>query len=89
MNLLRATGHYNGVMTRWMTATQLKATILATLDEVAGGDDVAITKHGRPVARLVPMTGSSALRGKFAGVATTAAADEAELFSAGAAWSIE
>ncbi len=33
-----------------MTATEVKAKILALLDEVASGDEVEITKHGRVVA---------------------------------------
>jgi prevent-host-death family protein len=40
-------------MTRTLTATEVKATILALLDDVAAGDEVEITKHGRVVARLV------------------------------------
>lgn len=68
-----------------MTATEVKARILALLDEVAAGDEVEITKHGRLVARLVPATGPHALRGRLAGVARSAAADE-ELFSTGESW---
>lgn len=38
-----------------MTATEFKATCLAVLDRVgATGEEVLITKHGRPVARVVP-----------------------------------
>ena len=37
-----------------LTATEVKATILALLDDVAAGDEVEITKHGRVVAQLVP-----------------------------------
>jgi prevent-host-death family protein len=74
-------------MTTQMTATEVKAKLLAVLDAVAAGDEVEITKHGRTVARLVPATGPSALRGKLAGVAMSAADDE-ELFSTGAAWDL-
>jgi prevent-host-death family protein len=74
-------------MTTQMTATEVKAKLLAVLDAVAAGDEVEITKHGRTVARLVPATGPSALRGKLAGVAMSAAYDE-ELFSTGAAWDL-
>ena len=72
-------------MTRKLTATEAKAKILAVLDEVAAGEEVEITKHGRTVARLVPATGSRALKGSLAGVAMTAASDE-DLFSTGTAW---
>lgn len=70
-----------------MTATELKAKILAVLDDVAGGDEVEITKHGRTVARLVPAHGAQSLKGRFAGVAMSAADDE-NLFSTGADWNL-
>jgi prevent-host-death family protein len=68
-----------------MTATEVKAKILALLDEVADGAEVEITKHGRVVARLVPANGPHALRGRLAGVARTAGSEE-ELFGTGEAW---
>ncbi len=71
-----------------MTATEVKAKILALLDEVAAGEEVEITKHGRTVARLVPATGPNALRGRFRGVAMSAADDE-DLFATGASWDVE
>lgn len=74
-------------MVRQMTATEVKAKILSLLDEVANGDEVEITKHGRTVARLVPATGPHALRGKLAGVAVSAADDD-ELFSTGVSWDL-
>ncbi|MGD8330470.1 MAG: type II toxin-antitoxin system prevent-host-death family antitoxin [Acidobacteriota bacterium] len=70
-----------------MTATEVKAKILALLDEVAGGEEIEITKHGRLVARLVPAAGPAALGGKLAGVAMSAADDE-ELFSTGVRWEL-
>jgi prevent-host-death family protein len=70
-----------------MTATEAKAKILALLDEVAAGDEVEITKHGRVVARLVPAAGPHALRGRFMGVAMTAASDE-DLFTTGSVWEL-
>ncbi len=74
-------------MTRRLTATEAKAKILALLDEVAAGDEVEITKHGRTVARLVQAAGPHALKGSLAGVAMTAARDE-ELFTTGAPWDL-
>jgi prevent-host-death family protein len=74
-------------MTRQMTATQVKAGILALLDEVADGESIEITKHGRTVARLVPAHGPHALAGRFAGVASTAS-DEEALFRTGAEWEL-
>jgi prevent-host-death family protein len=74
-------------MAKKVTATEAKAKILALLDEVAAGDEVEITKHGRTVARLVPATGSHALKGSLTGVAMTAAQDE-DLFTTGEAWEL-
>ncbi len=72
-------------MTRQLTATEAKATLLALLDEVAAGDQVEITKHGHTVARLVPATGPHSLKGRLTGVSRTACTDP-ELFSTGEKW---
>ncbi|MGH3926500.1 MAG: type II toxin-antitoxin system Phd/YefM family antitoxin [Pseudonocardiaceae bacterium] len=74
-------------MSKRLTATEAKAKILSLLDEVAAGDEVEITKHGRTVARLVPATGPHALNGSLTGVAMTAAEDE-DLFTTGEAWEL-
>ncbi len=72
-------------MVRKVTATAAKAGILALLDDVAAGEEIEITKHGRIVARLVPATGPHALRGRFAGVAVSAKDDDT-LFTTGERW---
>jgi prevent-host-death family protein len=72
---------------RKLTATEAKARILALLDEVATGEEIEITKHGRTVARLVPASGPQSLRGSFDGVAMTAGEDQ-DLFSTGTAWDL-
>lgn len=72
-------------MTRTMTASDIKAKLLAVLDEVADGTEVEITKHGRVVARLVPAGGPPALAGALAGVARSVAEDE-DLYSTGESW---
>lgn len=74
-------------MARQMTATEVKAKILALLDEVAAGDEIEITKHGRTVARLVPAGGTYGLRGRFTGVSVSTADDE-ELFSTDLRWEL-
>ena len=74
-------------MTRTLTATETKAKILSLLDEVAGGEEIEITKHGRVVARLVPAAGSHGLRGRLTGVAKTAAEDD-DLLSTEAVWEL-
>jgi prevent-host-death family protein len=72
-------------MARQVTATDAKATILRLLDDAAAGEEIEITRHGRPVARLVPPLGSRTLEDSFRGVAMTADGDD-ELFSTGAPW---
>jgi prevent-host-death family protein len=74
-------------MVKQMTATEVKAKILSLLDEVAGGDEIEITKHGRTVARLVPASGVHALKGKLTGAAMTTADDD-ELFTTGVSWDL-
>lgn len=74
-------------MSRRVTATEAKATILALLDDVAGGEEVEITKHGRTVARLVPARGQASLRAKLEGVAMSTAGED-ELFSTGEEWEL-
>src|SRR5207237_10332246 len=78
---------YSGHVTRQLTATEVKAKILALLDEVSAGEEVEITKHGRTVARLVPATVPGALKGRFAGVAQSVAEDE-DLFGTGVPWDL-
>jgi prevent-host-death family protein len=72
-------------MSKRMTATEVKAKILALLDEAAAGDEVEITKHGRTVARLVPATGPHTLKGSLTGVAMSEAEDD-DLFATGEVW---
>ncbi len=74
-------------MTRKMTATELKAKLLAVLDEVEAGDEIEVTRHGQTIARLAPARGPHALKDKLAGIATSAASDE-ELFSTGVTWDL-
>ena len=74
-------------MTIKMTATEAKAKILSLLDDVAAGQEVEITKHGRTVARLVPASGPHALKGILAGMAMTAAKED-EIFMTGASWKL-
>jgi len=78
-------GRYNGHMAKQVTATDAKATILRLLDDAAAGEEIEITKHGRPVARLVPPSGARSLKGSFDGIAMTAG-DEEDLFSTGETW---
>jgi prevent-host-death family protein len=74
-------------MTARMTATELKARVLAVLDDVATGEEVEITKHGRLVARLVPARGAVGLDGSLEGIAMSATDDEL-LFSTGESWDL-
>lgn len=74
-------------MAKTVTATTAKATILRLLDEAAAGEEIEITRHGRPVARLVPPAGTHSLEGMFRGRAMTAA-DEEDLFRTDESWEI-
>jgi prevent-host-death family protein len=60
-------GHYYGHMAKTVTATAAKATFLRLLDEASAGEEISITRHGLPVARLVPPTGTHSLEGLFKG----------------------
>jgi prevent-host-death family protein len=47
-----------------ISASQFKARCLALLDDVAaGGGELVITKHGKPVAKVVPVDDAADLRG--------------------------
>lgn len=74
-------------MTRQMTITEVKARILSLVNEVAAGEEIEITRHGRPVARLSAARGPHALRGRFSGVAMTAADDD-DLLATGVTWNL-
>ena len=43
---------------REIQASEAKAHLPRLLDEVAAGETIEITKHGKPVARLVPLPGA-------------------------------
>ncbi len=75
-------------MSRRLTATETKAKLLSILNEVEGGEEVEITRHGRTIARLLPAYGPSALRGALAGAAATTATD-LELFGTGITWNAQ
>jgi len=72
-------------MSKQVTATEAKATILRLLDDAASGEEIEITRHGRPVARLVSASGARSLKGSAEGIAITAT-DEQKLFSTGEPW---
>jgi prevent-host-death family protein len=64
---------------RRVNATAAKSSFLRLLDEAAAGEEIEITRHGRPVARLVPPSGGHSLEGLFQGRARTAVEEEALL----------
>lgn len=74
-------------MAKKLTATEVKAKILALLDDVESGEEVEITRHGRTIARLVPAAGPKAVKGTLAGSAMTLATDE-EMFTTGVRWEL-
>jgi prevent-host-death family protein len=74
-------------MAKTVTATAAKAAFLRLLDEAASGEEIEITRHGRPVARLVPPAGTHSLEGLFLGNARTAV-DEHDLLDTEEMWDI-
>ena len=49
---------------QFMKASEFKARCLAVLDQVSEtGRELTITKHGKPVARVVPLQEAPTLRG--------------------------
>jgi prevent-host-death family protein len=75
-------------MPKTVTATAAKANILRLLDEAAAGEVIEITRHGRPVARLVPPSGSHTLEGLFQGSVRTAV-DEETLLNTEEMWDLD
>jgi prevent-host-death family protein len=68
-------------------ASTFKARCLSLLDEVARTrTSIVVTKHGRPVARLVPMDDEPR---STIGSVTLLAADDEAYFSTGEAWDAE
>lgn len=83
--LIHPNDHYYGHMPKSMTATAAKAAFLRLLDEAAAGEEIEITRHGQPVARLVPPTGPRSMEGMFDGLARTAV-DEEKLIDTEEMW---
>jgi len=49
-------GNVSESTSRSVAATEFKATCLALMDEVSEqGTEITVTKHGRPIAKLVPI----------------------------------
>ena len=66
-------------------AAKFKETCLALLDQV-DAEGIVITKHGKPVAKLIPFaTDSSGLIGTLAGKIRI----KGDILSTGAAWHAE
>ena len=66
-------------------ATDFKQTCLAVLDRL-GPEGIVITKHGKPVAKLVPVeSGSAELIGSLAGKIRI----HGDLLTTGLAWDAE
>ncbi|MCP9489734.1 MAG: type II toxin-antitoxin system prevent-host-death family antitoxin [Solirubrobacteraceae bacterium MAG38_C4-C5] len=73
-------------MARRLTATRFRAEYLGLLDRVAAtGEELVITKHGTPVARVVPLSGPRSLRGTV----TYHVDDDQLITPLGDAWSVE
>ncbi|CAN5320592.1 type II toxin-antitoxin system Phd/YefM family antitoxin [soil metagenome] len=67
-------------------ASVFKATCLALLDDVERTHrTVIVTKHGRPVAKLVPLDTPTPTMGSV----TLLAADDEDYFTTGAPWDVD
>jgi prevent-host-death family protein len=74
------------VLERTIMASRFKAECLAILDQVDQMKvSVTITKHGRPVARVVPIADANVARSTQGSVRLIAEQDEA-YFSTGERW---
>ena len=72
-----------------ITATEAKAKLLSLLDQVEAGEDIEITRHGRPIARLIRAKRSpKELMGTHAGIAWSTVPEEL-LFTTGERWNAE
>ena len=80
--LLWPYGHGYNARMKTMAAGKFKDVCLQTLDEVAASrTPVVITKRGRPVAKLVPITA-----GKGAELTGSIVAESGDPFSTGEVW---
>lgn len=77
--------HFIDHMVRLLTATEAKATLLALLDDVAGGEQIEITKHGHVVAHLVQAVGAASIKYRLTVVARSACGKD-QLLSTGETW---
>jgi prevent-host-death family protein len=68
-----------------MTITEAKAKLPAVVDEVEQGEEIEITRHGRTVAKIIPVKPHHDLKGLFEGKVKINVPDE-ELYSTGVTW---
>jgi prevent-host-death family protein len=61
------------VIMKKVSVAELKARLSEYLGIVKSGEDVIVTEHGRPVARLVPLTGELAQEARMAELIRTGA----------------
>jgi prevent-host-death family protein len=74
-------------MSKKMNATEVKAKLLALLDEVERGEEIEITRRGVTIAKLTPTRSPRSLKGRLAGIARTADPDD-DLLSTGVTWDL-
>jgi prevent-host-death family protein len=75
-------------MVRQITATEAKAHFLSLLDDVEGGEEIEITRHGHTIARITPARGPQALKDKHKDVVTMVTSDE-DLINTGLEWDLD
>lgn len=68
-----------------VSATEFKQSCLSLLDHVAEtGEEIIVTKHGKPVARVVPIDAGSP--GSLLGSVTVLTDNPEDLYSTGEVW---
>ena len=73
-------------MSTEIKASEFKAKCLALLDEVAQTrQEIIVTKHGRPLAKLVPLQDAQSLEGSV----TINVDDDELLYSTGEVWDLD
>lgn len=79
--------HYTDHMVKTMPVTEVKAKLLALLDEVERGEEIEITRRGVTIARITPARSPLALKGMFTGLVMTKDEDD-DLYSTGVTWNL-
>jgi prevent-host-death family protein len=48
--------YVGGIMSKVLSVSAARANLARLLEEVAGGEEIVLTRSGRPLARIVPLS---------------------------------